>query len=78
MLAKIKPAVKGVLDPQDINLRNSSNAEFVDHVAAKNVQLTIERIIKESDVLADMQDKGEVKIIGAMYDINKGTVTFYE
>ncbi|TYA60187.1 carbonic anhydrase family protein [Formosa maritima] len=78
MLAKIKPAVKAVTEPQDKNLRNSSNLDFVDHVSEKNVQLTIERIIEESDVLADMQNNGEIMIVGAMYDINTGAVTFYE
>ncbi len=78
MLAKIKPAVKAVIEPQDKSLRNSSNSEFVDNVSAKNVQLTIDRIVEESDVLAEMQNNGEVKIIGAMYDINTGAVTFYE
>ena len=78
MLAKIKPAVKAVTEPKDENLRNSSNIEFVDNVSAKNVQLTIARIIEESEVLAAMENNGEIKIIGAMYDINTGAVTFYE
>lgn len=78
MLSKIKPAVKAVSEPKDVSLRNSSNSEFVDNVAAKNVQLTIERIMIESDVLAEMQNNGEIKIIGGMYDINTGEVTFYE
>jgi carbonic anhydrase len=78
MLAKIKPAVNAVTSPEDVSLRNSSNSEFVDNVSAKNVQLTIDRIVKESDVLAEMQNKGEVMIIGAMYDINTGAVSFYE
>ena len=78
MLAKIKPAVKAVHEPQDPSLRTSSNAEFVNHVSAKNVQLTIDRIMEESDVLAEMQNNGTIKIVGAMYDINTGAVTFYE
>ena len=78
MLAKIKPAVKAITEPSDASLRNSSNAEFVDNVAAKNVQLTIDRILEESDVLAEMQNKGEIKIVGAMYDINTGAVNFFE
>ncbi len=78
MLAKIKPAVEAVPEPKDVNLRNSKNPEFVDNVSAKNVQLTIDRILDESDVLADMQNNGEIKIVGAMYDINNGAVTFYE
>lgn len=78
MLAKIKPAVVAVKEPQDPNKRNSSNSEFVDNVSAKNVQLTIDRIMKESDVLSEMQSSGEINIIGAMYDINTGAVDFYE
>jgi carbonic anhydrase len=78
MLAKIKPAVKAVTEPSDVSLRNSSNSEFVDNVSAKNVQLTIERILEESDVLSEMHQKGEIRIIGAMYDINTGAVNFYE
>ncbi|WP_026839715.1 carbonic anhydrase family protein [Gillisia sp. JM1] len=78
MLAKIKPAVEAVKEPKDASLRNSSNSEFVDNVSAKNVQLSIDRIMKESDVLSEMQSNGEIKIIGAMYDINTGTVDFYE
>ena len=78
MLAKIKPAVEAVVEPKDPNIRNSKNSAFVDNVSAKNVQLTIDRIVEESPVLADMQNNGDVKIIGAMYDINTGAVNFFE
>ena len=78
MLDKIKPAVNAVTTPEDSSLRNSSNIEFVNNVAEKNVSLTIERIVNESEVLAEMQSNGEIKIIGAMYDINTGAVNFYE
>lgn len=78
MLSKIKPAVNAVAEPKDASLRNSKNLDFVDNVSAKNVQLTIDRIMKESEVLAEMQSNGEIKIVGAMYDINTGEVNFYE
>lgn len=78
MLEKIKPAVKAVKHPEDLNSRNSSNKEFVDNVAKKNVILTIERILLESPVLEEMHTNGEIKIIGAMYDIKTGAVDFYE
>jgi len=78
MLAKIKPAVNAVLEPQDKSLRNSSNSKFVDTVSAKNVELTIDNIIIGSPVLAEMHNNGEIKIIGAMYDINTGKVHFYD
>ncbi len=78
MLAKIKPAVNAVSSPEDTSLRNSSNIEFVNNVATKNVHLTIDRILNESEVLAEMQKNGEIKIVGGMYDIHSGAVTFYE
>ncbi len=78
MLEKIKPAVNAVLEPQDKSLRNSANSNFVNSVSKKNVQLTIEKIVEESDVLAEMQNNGDIMIVGAMYDINTGAVTFYD
>ncbi|WP_341228599.1 carbonic anhydrase family protein [uncultured Arcticibacterium sp.] len=78
MLAKIKPAVDAITEPKDPSIRNSKNMEFVDNVSAKNVQLTIEKITKDSPVLAEMEKNGEIKIVGAMYDINTGAVEFYE
>ncbi len=78
MLAKIKPAVEAVPEPRDTSLRNSSNLEFVDKVASKNVQIAIDNIMKDSPVLAEMAENGDIKIVGAMYDINTGAVDFYE
>ena len=78
LIEKITPAVNAVAEPKDLSLRNSSNLEFVDTVAEKNVQLTIDRIHKESPILSEMEKNGEILIIGAMYDINNGEVTFFE
>lgn len=78
LIEKITPAVNAVKEPKDQSLRNSSNIEFVDSVAEQNVQLTIDRIHKESPILSEMEKNGEIMIIGAMYDINNGEVTFFE
>jgi len=78
MLEKIKPAINAVTLPEDNKLRNALNLEFVDKVATKNVQLTIDRILNESDVLVEMQKNGEIMILGAMYNVNTGVVTFHE
>ncbi|MFT4575128.1 MAG: carbonic anhydrase [Polaribacter sp.] len=78
MLEKIKPAVRAVEFPEDKSLRDSSNIEFVNNVAAKNVKLTIDKIFADSEVLAEMEKNGEIKIIGGMYDIHTGVVSFYE
>jgi len=78
MLAKIKPAVKATIEPADASIRNSSNTEFVNDVSTKNVELTIDYILENSPVLKEMQSDGSIKVIGAMYDITSGKVTFYD
>jgi carbonic anhydrase len=78
LLEKITPAVNAVTEPKDISLRNSKNLDFVDTVSKKNVLLTIERIHNESPILTEMEKNGEIKIVGAMYDVNTGTVNFVE
>ena len=78
LLSKIKPAVEAVTEPADASLRNSGNIDFVNTVAEKNVSMTIDNIRTESPVLKEMEDEGAIKIVGAMYDIKNGSVTFYE
>ncbi len=78
MLSKIKPAVNAVSSPEDASLRNSSNIDFVNEVAKKNVELTMDKIVEDSPVLAEMQANGEIKIVGGMYDIYSGAVHFYD
>jgi carbonic anhydrase len=77
LIEKIEPAVYAVEEPKDEAVRNSKNLEFVDAVSAKNVELTIQRIRRESPVLKELEDDGEIKIVGAMYDISTGAVEFY-
>ena len=78
MLAKIKPAVDSTTLPSDINIRNSSNISFVNDVAVKNVKLNMQNILNSSEVISEMVNNGEVKIIGAMYDVSSGAVNFFE
>ena len=78
LISKIKPAVEAVEEPIDKSLRNSSNIDFVNTVAEKNVHMTIANIRTQSPVLKEMEDQEMIKIIGAMYDIKDGSVSFYE
>jgi carbonic anhydrase len=78
LIKKIEPSVEAVKEPSDENLRNSKNLEFVDKVAEKNVNLAMTNIRKQSPVLAEMEKNGEIKIVGAMYDVSNGEVVFYE
>ena len=75
-LANINPAVKAVQG--DYTPRNSSNAGFVQSVAEMNVQLTMKKLLDRSVVLREMVDKGELGLVGAMYDITTGKVMFYK
>ena len=77
LISKIKPAVKAVTTPEEPHLRNSSNLDFVNSVAKKNISMTLDNIRDQSSVLRDMEVEGSIKIVGAMYDINTGLITFY-
>ncbi len=75
LLSKIKPAVDAVPDSGN---RTSKNHEFVEKVSRENVLLTMQDIKKNSPILKDLIDNGTVILIGAMYDLETGEVTFYE
>lgn len=78
MLQKLSPAVEAVTSPEEDHLRTSANIDFVNDVAAKNVALTMENILQKSPVLAQMHRDGDIALIGAMYHIENGEVTFYD
>jgi len=75
MLEKIMPAVDAIHTPEGAD-RSSANAEFVDAVAAKNVELTLAKIKENSPVLEEMIEANEIEIVGAMYDVASGKVSF--
>lgn len=77
LISKLKPAVAAVDSPSDPNERTSKNIDFVNSVAEKNVYMTMDNIRSRSEVLKEMEDNGEIKIVGGMYDIKDGSVTFY-
>jgi carbonic anhydrase len=77
LINKIEPAVDAVELPEDESMRNSSNISFVNTVAAKNVEMTLNDIRDKSEILKEMEANGDLIIIGGMYDISNGKVTFY-
>lgn len=74
LLAKIKPAVK--ISQDFSGEKTSRNEAFVRLVAQNNVKLTIEKIRQKSPILREMEQKGEIKIIGAFYTLTKGELIF--
>ena len=75
MLSKIRPAVDKVFYEGD---RTSKNQEFVAKVCESNVLNTINQIRMSSPILKEMEDKGEIKIVGGVYNMGTGIVTFLE
>lgn len=74
MLAKLKPAVAAVPSPN--GTPTSEDAEFVQRVVEKNVQLTLEAIRRGSPVLRASLDAEEIALVGAIYDVETGRVRF--
>jgi carbonic anhydrase len=76
LLKKVQPAIDH--ETQTTKQRDGSNKAFVNNVAQLNVTLTIERIRKESPIIAELEQQGAIKIVGGMYDVETGVVDFYE
>ena len=70
LLSKIKPAVE--LSKDFDGEKSSSNEAYVRTVAKANVLNTINNIRKNSPILKEMEEKGEIKIVGAFYTLTKG------
>jgi carbonic anhydrase len=62
----------------DIKERTSRNHAFVEMVAENNVRLTVEMIREKSPILREMEQQGEILIVGAMYGVKTGKVKFYD
>lgn len=75
MLEKIKPAVDKVETAEGVD-RSSKNIDFVNEVAVQNVHLTIAKLKKDSPVLQEMIEAEEIDVVGAMYDVTSGKVSF--
>lgn len=73
-LAQIEPAVAEVKDvPGE---RSSKNPAFVSAVTRANVDLTVREIREKSEILREMEQKGEIAIVGAIYDVKTGLVNW--
>jgi carbonic anhydrase len=76
LLSKLQPAVYA--EKTITGKRNSSNDEFVEKVATLNVKMAMQQIHEKSTILNDMIARGEIAMIGGMYDVETGMVQFYE
>lgn len=76
LLNKIQPAIFN--EKTTTENRTGTNVDFVNNVTEINVHLTIERVRRESPIIAELEQEGHIKIVGGLYDVETGEVTFYE
>ncbi len=80
ILDKIQPAVKQVATTRKPAKGGppSKDAAFVDAVAEANVVLAMANLMEQSPILRGLVEARTVGLVGAMYDVRTGAVTFYE
>ena len=76
LLSKIKPALDQETETKEN--RNATNRTFVDNVTNLNIRHTVHEITQRSPLLAEMVKAKEIMIIGGLYDLETGKVTFFE
>jgi carbonic anhydrase len=69
-LSKIKPAIEMSKDYG--GEKRSDNEEFVKLVSVNNVRHAISTIRTQSPILKEMEENGEIKILGLFYTLTKG------
>jgi carbonic anhydrase len=68
LLNKIKPAITTV---------NAEKGKVeVEDVAIENVLQSMKEIRAKSEILTDLEKEGKIKIVGAIYNVENGAVTF--
>ncbi len=77
LLDKIKPAI----DSETITPagdRNAKNADFVKNVTENNVRHVMKQVTAESPIIAELANSGAIKIVGGVYHLETGAVSFFE
>ncbi len=68
LLSKVKPAIKEV--------EERTGEIEVEEVTKSNVQQSIVEIREKSTLLSDLEKEGKIKIVGAIYHVENGMVSF--
>lgn len=74
----IKPAVEAETETQNAAERNSKNPTFLSNVTYLNVAAQIKIILDNSPLIKEMLEKKEIGIVGGIYNLSTGGVTFFE
>lgn len=76
LLNKIKPAIEQETETK--TERNETNETFLRNVTVNNVFITVKKVKEQSSILHEMVQSKEIMIIGGLYDVDTGQVTFFE
>ena len=77
LLARIQPAVNAVQTAPG-EPRTSKNYNFVEKVAEMHVRLTLQAIRDQDPILNDLIEHGQIGLVGGIYDLETGRVTFFK
>ena len=72
LLNRIQPAISKAL------LRDDQEHLFNDKVAYTNVEHSLEEILTRSEIVKEMFAKGEIGLVGGVYNIDNGKVDFFK
>ena len=75
LLNKIQPAI--YREKETVENRTGLNESFVKNVTELNIFLTIDRIRRESPIIAELEQQGAIKIVGGLYEVENGRVIFF-
>ncbi|MCW8809597.1 MAG: carbonic anhydrase family protein [Ignavibacteriaceae bacterium] len=76
LLDKLGPVIE--IETETKIQRDGSNSSFVYNVTKINVQMTIEKIRKQSPIISELLKGVEIKLLGGIYDVDTGIVEFFE
>jgi carbonic anhydrase len=72
LLKRIQPSISKAL------LSDDKDYLFSDKVAYANVENSLEQIVNGSDIVKEMFERGEIGIVGGVYNIENGEVDFFK
>lgn len=75
LMEKIKPSVEKV---QKLYGDGPLDTKFMDEVSKINVLHSVAMIRTQSTILRELSEQGQIAIIGALYDVGTGVVTFFD
>ena len=75
LLGKIIPAIES--EVSILKERNGNNVDFINSVCINNINQTIKQIREKSVILRNLENSGDILIVGGLYSVETGVVNFF-